>query len=348
MSTPTHDVSRAPVNSTTTAPASVPEVTIPYLNFSRPSTANDPSSAQNHHAKQAPVYTNDRYRKLNSILRSILVLVGLTGIGCASYIFSTLSLWPSSSYNPVVTWELWPSLLTFSISILWCGLCILYFVLRKRPHTIHPGLSVAFDLLLSLGFVISALYVLLALRSMMRYGRNGELIEYVSMEGYTSDSFGNYVLQGNDTWVWQRDTTTLSEDIQNAPRTCQGSGYPNLPSLDGLDYDAALSANAAACATQDAGVNSLWRTKAPRVNVTLAALVCQFIGLIGHFVLFVGACVETHRYRRKKVGRDDEKRAKRIVGGGDEGSAVVIEQGQMLEREGAGLSGEVELVSRYA
>ncbi|KAH9865964.1 hypothetical protein J1614_008528 [Plenodomus biglobosus] len=318
------------------APANVTISQTPHPNFSRPTTANNPSSAQNFQNIQTLAPTNGRLTsttshtpfshnnasttplpailsvepkatdcswKSKSGLHLLVILTSLIGVGCIAYLFSTLSLWPTSSYNPVAPWDLWPSLITFSASTLWCGFCLVFLILRKkRPNPIHPGLCVSINLILWLAFVFTALLALLASRMIMRFGHAGQVVEYVSMDGYTSSTYGYYALAENGTWLWERDMR-LSEESLIEPRTCQGSGYPSIPPLGHSDHGSALNANAVACATQDAGVNHLWRAKPTRVAVTLVALVCQFIGLVGHFTWFVCACVDTKKYRRGRVGR---------------------------------------------
>lgn len=335
MSTP-HIASHMPANSSTMAPANVTISQTPHPNFSRPTTANKPSSAQNfqnihtsaptnggftsttshtpssyNNASTTPLpailsvepKTTGRSWKSKPGLHLLVILTSLVGVGCIAYLFSTLSLWPTSSYNPVVPWELWPSLITFSISTLWCGFCLVFHILRKkRSSSIHPGLLVSINLILWLAFVFTALLALLASRMIMRFGHAGQVVEYVSMDGYTSSTYGHYGFAENGTWLWERDMR-LSEESLIEPRTCQGSGYPRIPSLGHSDHESALKANAIACATQDAGVNHLWRAKPTRVAVTLVALVCQFIGLVGHFIWFVCACVDTKKYRRERFGR---------------------------------------------
>ncbi|CBX98562.1 hypothetical protein LEMA_P078010.1 [Plenodomus lingam JN3] len=300
-----HDQSHAAVDSTTTAPAQLTAVRTPFSHCFRPTTANHPSSSPTSilDVERNPA---DRYWKFTFGAYILLPFSGLVGVGCIGYLLSTLSLWPTSSYNPVGPWDLWPSLLTFSLSILWCSVCL--FLWYKSRHTFHPGLYLSVHLVLWLGFVFTTLFALLASRMMMRFGHDAQIVEYVSMQGYTSSDYGNYLLVENGTWVWTRDMR-FSEATLHLPRTCQGSGYPELPPADDMHYAAALAANAAACAEQDEGVNELWRAKPMRVGFSLAALVCQCIGLVGHFLLFVRACVDTKRYRRVSAARRIEELA---------------------------------------
>ncbi|KAI8942951.1 hypothetical protein NX059_000990 [Plenodomus lindquistii] len=327
------------------APAHVAVTRSPLSNFSRPTTAHNESPAQSlqrpdawHHpppsrgisatkTSQAPeshvntpttalphgVNENPniagRLGKVQSAIYILLIITGLIGIGCAAYLLSSLSRWPTATYNPVVPWEIWPSLVTSSVSILWCSICLFLFLFlhQARPITIHSGVQVSIHLILWLGLVFTALLALQASRYIMRFGHDGQVTEYTSLEGYTSSSLGNYGLAQNGTWVWQLDTRRSQEALEES-RTCQGSGYPSIPApSEHPEYDAALRANVAACAEQDAGVNDLWSVKTMRTGVSFVMMVCQFIALAGHFWLFVRACAETKKLRRgEKAGRSKD------------------------------------------
>jgi hypothetical protein len=232
----------------------------------------------------------DRYWKFKFGLMAIAVITGLVGIGCFGWLMAAkdeTTIDPDSSYYYSYDgYELlWPSLITWSFSIAWIALCILVFLLRKRP--VHPGIRVTMDLLLWLGFIVTALFAVVALREVLNWGLYGGPSQ--SDYGY-SNGGGDYVLASNGTWVWEQDTSYI-----NAPRDC--SMYTQFNS----------------CAEQDAYVNKLWSEKGQRSNVTLTGVVCQFFGLVIHFALFVWACVDTNRYNRSKISTDAEKIAANIV-----------------------------------
>jgi hypothetical protein len=204
---------------------------------------------------------------------------------------------PSLGYN---SYAVWPGLITWSVSIAWVALCIIIFLVRKRP--VHPGVRVTMDLLLWLSFIITAMLAIFALRDVLDYGLYGGPDSW----NYDySGSDGDYVLASNGTWVWEQDTTYI-----NSPRDC--TGYTQFQN----------------CEEQDAYVNKMWSEKGHRSNVTLTGVVCQFFGLILHFALFVWACVDTHRYNRSKVSKDAEKMAANIVQTMITSGAIVPPPGQ--------------------
>ncbi|RMZ70443.1 hypothetical protein GMOD_00000534 [Pyrenophora seminiperda CCB06] len=250
---------------------------------------------------------SDRYWKFKIGLQAILIITGLIGIGCFGWIITSRS--GDGSYYSWDFWSIWPSLLTWTVSIIWVTICILVFLLHKRP--VHPGLRVAIDLILWLSFIITAMLALLALRSTLDWGVYGGPDGWMYDYSYNSNGGGDYVLATNNTWVWEQDDSYVS-----SPRNC--TGRRSLYS----DHDFAN------CEEQDAYVNKLWAEKPHRVNVEYTAVVCQFFGLVLHFALFVWACVDTHRRRRGKVGKDAEKLAAGIV-------QKMIENGTMVPQSQA-------------
>jgi hypothetical protein len=286
----------APPTATTTAAATPPQTTEDHLSFNEKLNAGD------------------RYWKFKFGLMGILIITGLIGIGCFAWIITTIPGGMNSYYGYDSFWSLWPSFITFSISIIWCLICMLIFVLRKR--TVHPGVRVTMDLLLWLGFIVTALFALVALRDLMDFGEYGGIGGY----GYYSyNNDGDYVLAANNTWVWEQDSSYITY-----PRDCSSSSssYSDFHFKD--------------CAEQDAYVNTLWHEKPHRTNVELTGVVCQFFGLVLHFALFVWACVDTHRYNRSKVSKDAEKLAAGIVQKMITSGAVVPPPGQAHMRPAMG------------
>ncbi|CAO2651767.1 Nn.00g000500.m01.CDS01 [Neocucurbitaria sp. VM-36] len=287
-----------------TAPATGPTYTIP------PATANSTAGTQ-HPTTEEPLSYNDklnagdRYWKFKFALKAILIITGFIGIGCVGWSISTgQSIGYDFGYS---FWSLWPTLITFSISIVWCAVCILIFVIRKRPVT--PGARVAMDLLLWLGFIVSALFATAALIDMLSWG------DYSNF-GYGSSYYGDYEMANNGTWVWVQDTSYIS-----SPRSCNGSSSSYY-------YESSFKD----CAEQDALVNKLWQEKGHRANVELTAVVCQYFGIVLHIALFIWACVDTHRYNRSKVSKDAEKIAANIVQTMINNGAVVPPPGQAYMR----------------
>lgn len=236
----------------------------------------------------------DRYWKFKGILQVLAIILGLIGIGTIGWCVSTTPMNDSLTYGYDEYWTLWPSLITFTVSIIWCFACLLGLVVRKRP--VHPGLRVSIDLLMWLAFLVTALFAMVSLMELLQWGEYGDL----SGSGYGgySSSYGDYELQANGTWVWEdsRDSSSTSYT-----RPCnRTSSY---------SYGASFKD----CAEQDAYVNKLWQAKPHRESVELTGVVCQFAGLVIHFILFVWACIDCHRYNRTKVSKDAEKIAANIV-----------------------------------
>jgi hypothetical protein len=335
-------------------PTPTPQIAVhpPQSNFSRPTTA---SAAQNPTATApattttptpnptaAPLTTTtippaattegehlslnnklnnaDRYWKFKSVIQAIAIIVSLIGIGTIGWIVSTTPMNDTLTYGYDQYWTLWPSLITFAVSIVWCAACIFVLVLRKKP--VHPGLRVSMDLLLWLAFIVTALFALVALMEIDQWGQYGKLDGY-DLGGYSS-SYGEYELQSNGTWVW--------ENSRNSGSTTYGDDRACNRSTSSSSYYAGIFKN---CAEQDAYVNKLWQEKPHREAVEMTGVVCQFFGLVLHLVLFVWACVDCHRYRRSKVSKDAEKLAADIVQTMITNGAVIPPPGQAHMRPGA-------------
>ena len=115
--------------------------------------------------------------------------------------------------------------------------------------------------------------------------------------GYSSSGDGYYTQASNGTWVYQ---SSQYSSYYGEDRGCNASSsHP----------DRIFST----CELQDAYVNDLWRLKTLRSNIDTTATVCQFLALVCHLILFVWACVDTHRRNRRGVTKDAEKLAADIV-----------------------------------
>ncbi|KAF1918569.1 hypothetical protein BDU57DRAFT_515428 [Ampelomyces quisqualis] len=286
-------------------PAQPVPVATPQSNFSRPTTANHNAPVPNPTTPLAAttdeprnlnskLNTADRYWKFKGALQTVAILTGLIGLGTIGWCVSTTPMNDELTYGYNEYWTLWPSLITFSVSILWCAACILGLVVRTRP--LHPGLRVATDLLLWLSFLVTALFAMVSLVEIRQWGQGGTLQSY----GFASSSYGDYELAANGTWVWEQRRDSSSSTSTSYTRSCDA---PASSLYDGF----------ASCAEQDAHVNKLWQEKPRRQSVELTGVVCQFFGLVLHFALFAWACVDCHRYNRSKVSKDAEKIAATIV-----------------------------------
>lgn len=265
----------------------------------------------------------DRYWKFKTAFNVILILSGIIGLGCVAWLIATApftGLYPDyESY-----WSTWPSLITFVTSILWCVACVLVFILRKTP--MHPGARVAMHLLFWLGFIATALLIIGSYLEIHWWGSNGRIY---GTSYYSSSSDGDYRFSSsNNTWVWTPDSDYDSNiSFGNAvTRNCSGRNsffYYNEMSFD-------------TCEEQDAFINKLWEAKPTRENVTMTAVVCQWIGVLLHFVVFVWSCVDCHRFNRKKNNKDAEKIAAGIVQTMITNGAIMPPPGQAYMRPAMG------------
>lgn len=265
----------------------------------------DRSADQNDLTYNEQLNAVDRYWKFKMALQIAMIFASIIGISCLAWALATANKLPTEwGYGYGSSWALPWGLITFSISLIWCAVCIARLVLAKQP--VQPGLRVTMDLLLWLGFLVTALFTLYALFDLLYWGSDGDLSYSL---GY-STSYGDYVLQKNNTWVWE---TSDSYSGVTYNRVCNGSSsytyYETLPFHN--------------CAEMDAYVNTLWHEKGNRARVELTAVVTQWLGLVLHFTLFVWACVDCHRYRHSKISKDAEKLAAGIVQNMVQNGAVV-------------------------
>jgi hypothetical protein len=349
MSNQTHSAPQAPQATVAHATAPAPTAEGSHANFSRPATAHSTApnatpipqdatgaaptqtrfaGASVTPANDGPQTLNarlnaaDRYWKFKGVFQLIAILTGLIGIGTIGWLVSS-SPQNGYTYGYDSLWSLWPSLITFAISIIWCLACLLVLVLRKSP--VHPGLRVAMDLLLWLGFITTALFAMVALMDLLSWGEYGDL-------GYNYySSYGDYVMADNGTWVWQRDSdyTSYTRDCDRNSTSTRSSSYDGY----GNTFQN--------CAEQDAYINKLWTDKPHRESVEMTGVVCQFFGLVLHFVLFVWACVDCHHYNRNKVSKDAEKIAASIVQTMITNGAVIPPPGQAHMRPAAPWGGQM-------
>lgn len=302
-------------------PTAIASTTVPMPGATLPSTTTPgaPTTGEDHLTFNNKLNNADRYWKFKSVIQAIAIITGLIGIGTIGWLVSTHPSNDSITYGYDQYWTLWPSLITFAVSIVWCAACILVLVFRKKP--VHPGLRVSMDLLLWLAFIVTALFALVSLMEIDQWGQYGTLDGYGYGYGGYSSSYGDYELQPNGTWVWENSQNTGSTTYSDN-RAC------NRTSSSSYSYFKD-------CAEQDAYVNKLWSEKPHREAVEMTGVVCQFFGLVLHLVLFVWACVDCHHYRRARVSKDAEKLAANIVQTMITNGAVIPPPGQAHMRPGA-------------
>ncbi|KAL6703889.1 hypothetical protein ACN47E_008925 [Coniothyrium glycines] len=295
--------------STNTATANPPNDALVQPTQSSP--ANDPQSYND------KLNASDRYWKFKLGLATVLIITGLIGVGCFGWIISSNPANTYSYYGYDSYWSTWPSFVTWAVSIIWCSICIATFLTRKRP--VHPGVRVAIDLLLWLGFIVTVMFAVLALLELLDWGHYGDISDGIYSSSSSSNQ-GDYVLQSNNTWVWEQDSSYIT-----IARSCNSTSsyYSDLPDFKN-------------CEEQDAFINKLWQSKGHRASVMTTGVVCQCFGLLLHFILFVWACVDTHRYNRSKISKDAEKLAAGIVQTMIQNGAVVPPPGQAHVRPDVG------------
>ncbi|KAF1927524.1 uncharacterized protein M421DRAFT_92952 [Didymella exigua CBS 183.55] len=315
---PAAPTTTSPTGHTTTlpnSPAAPTTTSTSNATFMPPSSAAPVPATPDRSADQDDLTYNeqlnavDRYWKFKMALQIAMIFASIVGIGCLGWALGTANRLPSNwSYGYDSTWSLPWGLITFSISLIWCFICVMRFVVAKHP--VHPGMRVTMDLLLWLGFLVTALFTMVALIDLLYWGEDGNLSNSL---GYSS-SYGDYVLQRNNTWVWE---TSDSHSGVTYERVCNGS--------TSYTYYEALPFHS--CAEMDAYVNTLWREKGTRARVELTAAITQWLGLLLHFTLFVWACVDCHKYRQSRVSKDAEKLAAGIVRNMVQSGAIVPPQG---------------------
>lgn len=236
-------------------------------------------------------------------MRAVLVILGIIGIGCAAW--TLVNFGPGKNpyeYELDDAWAMPWTLITFCISVVWSFACILVFFLRRPNAPVHPGAQVGMDLVLWLAFIPTGLFAVVAVTSVASLGQSGRIGGY----GYLSSSNGYYFYQqSNNTWAWNASASGSQSSYYGGMRDCMR----NNTSYSSYSYGRTFTN----CTEEDMYVNALWTGKSNRFNTELTATVCQFLGLLLHFVLFVWACVDTNRRNSSKVGKDAEKMAADIV-----------------------------------
>ncbi|KAF2451953.1 hypothetical protein P171DRAFT_438603 [Karstenula rhodostoma CBS 690.94] len=258
--------------------------------------------------KRQELEEGDAHWKWKVGFRAISIIVGLIGIGCAAWVtahFTDSSYGGYSSYYYYFDdgWTLPWTLITFTLAVVWSAACVIVFFARRPNAPMHPGAQVGCDLVLWLAFIVTGTFAVVGTMSVGYWGSDGTL-------GYSSSS-GDYTQARNGTWVWTSSSSSSSSYYSS--RSCDSSrSSSSFPS----------------CAEQDAYVNALWNTKNQRYNLDLTATVCQFIALLIHFILFVWACVDTHRRNTRGVSKDAEKLAADIVMNMVKNGAIIPAPGQ--------------------
>ncbi|KAF2472420.1 uncharacterized protein BDR25DRAFT_302613 [Lindgomyces ingoldianus] len=232
----------------------------------------------------------EEYWRWKCGLRTVLVVIGLIGIGCMAWATQYAARGPYT-YQLDDSWTICWTLITFSLTVVWCLVALLVLFLRRPPAPVHPGVAVGLDLVIWLAYIPTALFAIVGVMNVLNFGSDGTIANY--------SSYGYYTQASNGTWVWHQ---TDYDSYYNRTRTCDEGYY--------YRYD---SYGFSSCAEEDAYVNGLWAGKNRRAGVEMTGVVCQFLGLLLHLALFIWACVDTHRRNSRKVSKEAEKLAANIV-----------------------------------
>lgn len=190
-------------------------------------------------------------------------------------------------------------------------------LLRRPPRPVHPGVAVGLDLILWLAYIPTTMFAALACVGILSFGADGFINKY------SSDGF--YTQSSNGTWVYNATEYMLE---YGRARTCNSS------SSSSSYYSSSYEPHFTNCAEEDAFVNALWTASKHRANVVLCGTVCQGLAFLIHFMLFVWACVDTHRRNKRKTSVDAEKLAADIIGRMVRDGAIVQSPGAAYRMQG--------------
>lgn len=258
-------------------------------------------------------------------LRTVCCVLDIIAIGAAAW---TLANALKVRSNPYIGYFSGPEvspwvLLVSGLSFIFCLVCVLILLLRRPPKAAHPGMAVGCDLVLWLAFIVTALFATAAIFSVASFGNNGDTL---SDPSYPSDYDGEYYLnKPNNTWLYNI-TYVYPQSTTSSSTTGLGTGYgtyfynttrgtyqlnTTLPSPSSVHRD--CTPRFATCAEQDAYINSLWHSRDQRLATEVLTGVTQWLLVLLHFVLFVWACVDTHRRNRERKLRKDGVVAERVI-----------------------------------
>lgn len=171
-----------------------------------------------------------------------------------------------------------------------CLLVILVPIFRNTIGSVHPGLAVVIDLLLSVAFLVTGPLAIAAVHEVatFRPDPHGE-------EGYRDSYSGHYVHAMNGTWVYKITYVPDYDDAFSGRHRTKASNRiitrDCSPQFDN-------------CAQKDRFANAMYLAKSARQGPEIIVTIVQFINLILHFILLVLACLDVYR---RHAGRKDKK-----------------------------------------
>lgn len=223
------------------------------------------------------IQTGDTYWLWQLSLRALLVVTALIGIGCATFPcanFNYVKRGIPYNYELRDAWSMRWTLITFTASTIWNSFCIVVFFVRRPRAHVPSAIRTPTDFVLWLGFIATTIFALVAVRLLADWGSHGVI-------GDATSPYGYYAYRAsNGSWTWN------AGDIA---RDCKWCGK-----VFSYHEYFCYSYQDSTCAEEDVYVNRLWKGKQNRMNVEIAATVCQFFGLILHLVFFVWGFLDTH------------------------------------------------------
>lgn len=226
-----------------------------------------------------------------------------------------------------------------SVSLVWCLIVILIYLLRRPPSPVHPGACVGVDLILWLGLIVTGLFTVGALIVLSDFGSGG----YIDDLSYQSAYSGHYNLLDNGTWVYKITYVSDPCDYNYYSKGC------HYNSSTGEYTSNRTAANVhrhcdyfPTCVQQDEYINKLWQQKPLLEGTETMVAVAQWVGVLFHFILFVWACVDTHRYNSKAKPRytqvDAQEIADRVIRDMEARGLITVHANQGVRGEGMEMS----------
>ncbi|KAK5175667.1 uncharacterized protein LTR77_000806 [Saxophila tyrrhenica] len=240
----------------------------------------------------------ERYWAYKMGLRITLCIAMLIGIGTSAWLVATA--FGSQSYfgylHGMDTIIMPFVLAVICLSLIWTLITILVPLLRRTHRPVHPGTAVSFELLLWLALLTTGLFTIVCIYQLDSFGSYGRIDD----GDYSSDYSGYYRQASNGTWVYKIDWVSDSYGDPKYHYNETTGDYTYGPRPTKADVKRVCGPQS--CAEEDAEINKLWQQKQQRETVDIVVAAVQFLGVLLHFVLFVWACVDTHR--RNTTGKE--------------------------------------------
>ncbi|EKG13108.1 hypothetical protein MPH_09785 [Macrophomina phaseolina MS6] len=299
-STAAHQPPASEASPTPTAPSSVSPTPTSPAPASSPIPHSVPSGTVQHHASPVPVPANapeqanataENTRQKASFfqiqeefwpwklgLRTLALICAIVGMSTLIWVGVEEGNWSSSTYY---SGDQWIGALSIPLicSVLFNAIAILILLLSKRP--IHPGAAVGVDLVLWLTLVVTGFFTTWAYYTL------------ISSYDYSSSSFYGYY---------------SSDGTYRSSYYCSSDDYIYDPSDRTCTYSPSECPGYDSCEQRDAHDAAKYRRR-----ILWVGAIFTWLCLVLHFILFVWACVDTHRRNRAKEATTAQIAAERIV-----------------------------------